>query len=131
MTKICCKISYNECLVDVKLQGNKGTQCVCYASNAEFRLTLSSQTATEFDGCWNYYDRQKNLMKTDVLNVSNAYIELFVNSQKLKAALGLRAAYSAESNLILLLGKRYSWKRHLRLIKICEILCATISANEP
>ena len=47
----------NECLVDAKISGNGGNQCVCQDSFAEFRLTLSGARATELERCWNDYIR--------------------------------------------------------------------------
>jgi hypothetical protein len=49
----------NECLVDVRLKGNAGSQCICFESHAEFRLTLSGKKATEFDQCWDDYILQR------------------------------------------------------------------------
>jgi hypothetical protein len=49
----------NECLVDVRLKGNAGSQCICFESHAEFRLTISGKKATEFDQCWDDYIRQR------------------------------------------------------------------------
>ncbi len=45
----------NECLIDATRAGNRGSQCVCQESYAEFRLTLKGQAAFELEKCWNDY----------------------------------------------------------------------------
>jgi len=45
----------NECLIDASKSGNRGDQCVCQESYAEFRLTLKSKEALELEKCWSDY----------------------------------------------------------------------------
>jgi hypothetical protein len=45
----------NECLIDAEKAGNRGNQCICQESYAEFRLTLKAKEAFELEKCWNDY----------------------------------------------------------------------------